>query len=185
MKNKISIYKEDFLTLVGDGAIASTKTADGRLIPVLILDTRIKKDLEYLVKMHGQSEAGDVTSAWAVKRFNNDFVNLVLNFKNPVELTVAISFEVSKHYALIEGILISRALYIQPGAPGDRIRHNINAPKLLVEIPARTKFDKWDGIFNKVIAKKLKKNGIARGYLRDAVSEKKALIRDVWGSRLK
>ncbi|EKS6421954.1 TPA: hypothetical protein ACN5PU_003919 [Enterobacter hormaechei] len=45
MKNKVVIKKEDYLNLVGDGAIANTKTADGRLIPVIILDTRKKKNL--------------------------------------------------------------------------------------------------------------------------------------------
>ena len=185
MKNKISIQREYCLDLVGDGAIANAKTADGRLIPVLILDTRIKKDLEHLVKVHGQSEVGDVTSVWGFKRFNNDFASLVLKFKNPLELNIAISFDISRHFALIEGIMISRALYIQPGAPGDRIKHNINAPKLLVEIPARTTFDKWDDLFKKTMIKRLKKNGIARNYLKDAANEQIALIRDVWGRRLK
>lgn len=185
MKNKISIHREYCLDLVGDGAIANAKTADGRLIPVLILDTRIKKDLEHLVRVHEQSEVGDVTSVWGFKRFNNDFASLVLKFKNPLELNIAISFDISRHFALIEGIMISRALYIQPGAPGDRIKHNINAPKLLVEIPARTTFDKWDDLFKKTIIKRLKKNGIARCYLKDAANEQIALIRDVWGRRLK
>lgn len=43
VKNKAYIYQEDYLDIVGDGVIGTSKTADGRLIPVLILDTREKK----------------------------------------------------------------------------------------------------------------------------------------------
>ena len=180
MKNKVSIRKDDYLNIVGDGAIASTKTADGRLIPVVILDTTVKKDLEHLVHMHGQSETGDVTSIWAIKRFNHDFVSLVLYFKNPMELKIAISFNTLKNSALVEGILTSRAIYIQPG-----IRHNINAPKILVEIPARTTFDKWNDIFEKAVRKKLKKEGISNKALNNAAQEHISIIKDIWGKRLK
>lgn len=80
MKNKIAIKKEDYLSLVGDGAIANSKAADGRLIPVIILDTRQKKELQYLVDMHEQIDTGDVNSVWSVSRFNHDQVYLVLFF---------------------------------------------------------------------------------------------------------
>lgn len=44
LKNKVAVKNDDFLDLVGDGAIADSKTADGRLIPVMILDTREKNN---------------------------------------------------------------------------------------------------------------------------------------------
>jgi len=185
VKNKVFIESMDYLDLVGDGAIANSKTADGRLIPVLILDTRIKKTLEHLVNMHDDAELGDVTSIWAVKRFNYKSVSLVLYFENPIELKLAISFDVTKNASLIEGILISKAVYLQPGSPGDRIRHNINAPKILVEIPKETTFEKWDKILNKAITKKLKKEGVRRVALKDAKKELISITKDIWGKRLK
>ncbi|HDC4519065.1 hypothetical protein LH671_12325 [Enterobacter kobei] len=184
MKNKVAVKNDDFLDLVGDGAIADSKTADGRLIPVMILDTREKKQLEYLVKMHNQIDTGDVTSIWGVARFNISKVNLVLFFKKPVELKVAISLHSLKHASLIQGILISKAVYIQPGVPGDRISHNINAPKILVEIPTKTTFEKWDEIFEKSVIKKFKKEGLRGKNLKDASLEHISLIKDIWGKRL-
>lgn len=185
MKNKVTIKAESYFEMVGDGAIADSKTADGKLIPILILDSTQKKEIEYLVKMHSASDVGDVTSIWAIKRFDHKFVTLVLYFTNPIELEVAISFNVLKHSNLIEGILISKAVYIQPGTPGDRVRHNINAPKLLVEIPARTTFENWDEILKKAVRKKLKKEGVGRKALKDAVDDYISVRRDVWGRRLK
>lgn len=185
MSNKVTVYEHDYVDLVGDGAIANQKTADGRLIPVLILDTTVKKELEYLVKMHSETNLGDVTSIWAFKRFNHKFVTLVLYFTSPMELKVAISFNVIQHSNIIEGIMISRAVYIQPGSPGDKIQHAINAPKILVEIPARTTFDNWEDILKKAVTKKLKKEGVGRKSLKAAVNDYISLGRDIWGRRLK
>jgi len=185
MNNKIAIKKEDYLNIVGDGAIANSKTADGRLIPVIILDTREKKDLEYLVKMHEQIDTGDVNSVWSVSRFNHEKVYLVLFFKRPMEFKVAISLQTLKHSPIIEGIRTSKAVYIQPGAPGDRVKHDINAPKILVEIPSKTTFEKWDNIFEKAVIKKFKKDGLRGSNLKAASREHILLMEDIWGRRLK
>ncbi len=185
VKNKAYIYQEDYLDIVGDGVIGTSKTADGRLIPVLILDTREKKDLENLVKIHEQISVGEVTSVWGYKRFNHKFVTLVLQFKAPVELKIAILFNVIKHSSLIDGIMISRAVYIQPGSPGDTVSDNIYAPKIVVEIPARTTFEKWDSILKKAVTKKLKKEGVGKKALKSATEEYISIRRDIWGKRLK
>jgi len=184
MKNRVEVKNEDYLNLVADGAIASPKTADGRLIPVMILDISENKKLEYLVKMHDQIDTADVISIWGVGRFNHNNVSLVLFFKEPMELKIAISLQPAKHAGLIQGILSSKAVYIQPGVPGDKISHNINAPKILVEIPAKTTFEKWDGIFEKTVTKKLKKEGLRGKKLKDASQEHISLIKDIWGRRL-
>ena len=43
MQNKVKIEPNDYLNLINDGAIANTKTADGKLIPLLIVDTSVNK----------------------------------------------------------------------------------------------------------------------------------------------
>lgn len=179
------VNKQDYFNLIGDGAIANKKTADGRLIPVLILDTTVKKELEHLVNMHEESNLEDVISVWGYNRFNKKSVTLLLYFTNPIELKVAISFDVLNHHTLIEGIRISRAVYIQPGVPGDRVRHDVNAPKIIVEIPAKTTFDEWDNILKKALSKKLKREGVGKKSLKTAVSNYIAVGRDIWGKRIK
>ncbi|WP_181941141.1 hypothetical protein, partial [Klebsiella pneumoniae] len=59
------------------------------------------------------------------------------------------------------------------------------APKILVEIPERTTFDIWESILNKAIKKKLKKEGVQRKNLNKAADEHIALIKGIWGKRLK
>ncbi|HCI6640827.1 TPA: hypothetical protein NPP35_001625 [Klebsiella variicola subsp. variicola] len=185
MQNKVKIELNDYLNLINDGAIANTKTADGKLIPLLIVDTSVNKNLTHLVNMHEGNNIGDVTSLWAYKRFDHRYVSLVLFFERPVEMKLAISFEVLRHAPLIEGILISKALYLQPGKPGDKIGDDFSAPKILVEIPERTTFDIWESILNKAIKKKLKKEGVQRKNLKKAADEHNALIKGIWGKRLK
>ncbi|WP_426785254.1 hypothetical protein ACP3TB_16995 [Rahnella variigena] len=185
MKNKISVSNSDFYNMIADGAIAHNATADGRLIPVIILNTIGDDSLLDLIKLQKDSYSGDVTSIWALKRFSKKFATLVLIFHNPVELKLAISFEISKHPQLIDGIIQSRAVYLQPGKPGDKLSHNINAPKILVEIPARTTFDEWDNLLMKTILKRLKQQGINKKELKKSALELISIWRDIWGQRVR
>lgn len=185
MKNKISITNSECLDLVADGAIANPVTADGRLIPVIILNTEVDKRLLNLVTIHRDSPPGDVESRWAVKRFSKKFVYLVLKFEKPVELRIAVRFEVDKNSNLIDGIIHSRGVYVQPGKPGDKLSHNVGAPKILVEIPKRTTFEKWDVMLQKHVEKVLKKEGVSRKELKTAVPEYISTRRSVWGGRMK
>ncbi|MEM5496574.1 hypothetical protein WNY77_04090 [Paraglaciecola mesophila] len=185
MKNKISISNSEIMDLVSDGAMANPYAADGRLIPHLILDTHGDNSLLNLVKMHSDSPPGDVESRWASKRFSKKFIYLSLTFERPVEFKLAIEFETNKHSALIDGIIQSRAVYIQPGKTGDKLSHDVNAPKILVEIPAKTTFNNWDDILVKSVKKRLKKEGVSRKELSRVVSEYISTTREVWGRRLR
>lgn len=185
MKNKVTYTNSECLSLVGDGAIGDPRAADGRLIPVLILDTTIDESLLNLVKIHSESPPGDVESMWAVKRFSSKFVFLVLKFEKPVELRVVVKFTVKKHSNLIDGIIKARALYVQPGKLGDKLSHNPNAPKILVEIPSKSTFPKWDDMLTKHVRTKLKKEGVGRKEIKKATVEYIETRRDVWGRRLK
>ncbi|MEL5450769.1 hypothetical protein PTR41_12935 [Serratia bockelmannii] len=184
MGNNISVAKSEYLELVGDGAIASSRTADGRLIPLIILDTSEKRDLFNLVELHGESELGDVMSVWGSDSIIRKNVCLILIFERPIELRIAIKFNIDKHLNLIDGIIQSRAIYIQPGVKGDKISQNINAPKILIEIPTRTTFAKWDDILKGRIEKKLKKEGVSRKEIKKSRDEHILTMRDIWGKRL-
>ncbi|WP_045406331.1 hypothetical protein [Vibrio jasicida] len=185
MKNKITISNQNSLDVVADGAIASQFTADGRIIPVIILNTEQDRRLCDLASIHQDCAFGDVESRWALKRFSNKFVYLVLRFEKPVELEVVVKFDVSKQMSLIDGIIHSRAVYVQPGKRGDRVGDTFDTPKILVEIPTRTTFDKWESIMTKTIEKKLKREGVGRKELKSAVKDYIATTRDLWVHRLK
>jgi len=48
---------------------------------------------------------------------------------------------------LVEAALTSRAIYLQAGKPGDRVKHDPGRPKLLVELNATGFQSKWDDLY--------------------------------------
>lgn len=181
MKTKIAL--STILEIVSDGAIASHHTADGRLIPVLILKNSNNNDLENLIKIHGDTPPGDAVSMWAKKRFNSKAIYLVIKFKKPLEVEATVEFDLFKHDILVDGIIHSKAVYLQPGNVGDNVSDDINAPKILVEIPAKTTIENWDKTLNKIVSKKLQKKGFTKKEASHASSEHIARQRELWGAR--
>lgn len=171
-------------SIVADGAMSNHHTADGRLIPIVILDCSDDTTLSDLISFHSASELGDANSTWGIKRFSKNIVFLIIDFVNPVGLHIAIKFNVNQHHSIIDGIIHSRAVYIQPGKIGDRVSHDINADKLLIEIPKKTTFDSWDKILYSLILKKFKKEGVSRKNIKSAVTGYISTSRDAWGKRL-
>jgi len=185
MKNKVTYKNSECLDLIADGGMAVKGAADGRLVPLIILDTTRDQSLLNLVNIHRDSPPGDVESRWAVKRFSSKDVFLVLKFEKPVELRVVIKFDVKDNSNLIDGIIHARSVYIQPGNPGDKLSHNPSAPKILVEIPNKTSFPKWDDMLFKNVRNILKKEGVGRKELKKATKEYIETRRDVWGRRMR
>ena len=181
MKTKIAL--STVLEIVSDGAIASHHTADGRLIPVLIVKNGNNNDLENLIKIHEDTPPGDAVSMWAKKRFNSKVLYLVIKFKKPLETEMTVEFDLSKHNILVDGIIHSKAVYLQPGNGGDNVSDDINAPKVLVEIPAGTTIKNWDKTLNKIIAKKLQQKGFTKKEASTASLEHIARQRELWGAR--
>ncbi|MEZ8722742.1 hypothetical protein AB6D66_16830 [Vibrio pomeroyi] len=185
MTVKIKISNSGTLPVVKSGIMAMPSTADGRLVPHLILHTKGDDSLLNLIKIHRDTPPGDVQSQWGTKRFSSKKIFLILNFYRPVELEIAVEFDLARHHHAIDGILKNRAVYLQPGKVGDKLSDDVNAPKLLLEIPARTTFPDWKGIQEKHVRKILKKEGVSRKNMGKAVDDYISLRRDVWGKRMK
>jgi hypothetical protein len=63
----ITVHKEEEkrpVRIVADGAIAAGPIGDGRLIPLLILDTTERSDLEEFIRVHQFLSPGDVNFQW-------------------------------------------------------------------------------------------------------------------------
>jgi hypothetical protein len=48
---------------------------------------------------------------------------------------------------LVEGILQANGLYIQAGKVGDRLKHDLNLPKILIEVPDTGIGSLWNKLF--------------------------------------
>jgi hypothetical protein len=184
MKSKIYIADSKILEIVADGAIASHHTADGRLIPVLIVNNSNNDDLNNLIKIHEDTPPGDAESMWAKMRFNSKVIYLVVKFKKPLEVEMSVEFNLSQHNILVDGIVHSKGVYLQPGNNGDNVSDNINAPKILVEIPAGSTIVNWDKTLKKILVKKLIEKGFTKKEALVASTEHIARRRELWGARL-
>lgn len=154
--------------IVADAAIATGGTGDGRLIPLIILDTSERHDLEELIRVHQYVGAGDVQSQWATIEDGSERVGLLLKFEKPMVLTALIVFEMPKRGGLIDQIIRTKGVYLQAGKGGDRLLHDLEKPKLILEIPD-TGFGRiWNDLFYRSVMKQMRESGLSRRQAKDA-----------------
>lgn len=122
------------VTIVSDALIMQRNLADGRSIPLVIIDTENYPEIARAIDLHMGTRQGEVTFTWG-KTPDSKYVVLVVESISPVEIKYTIAFEVDKHYGLLDIILKTHLLYIQAGKEGDRVGHNFNTPKILLELP--------------------------------------------------
>ncbi|WP_159078615.1 hypothetical protein [Sphingobium yanoikuyae] len=158
--------------IAGDGAIAIHGVNEGRVIPLVILDTSVRTEINEYIRIHQFSGHGDVTITWGQALSRPDTVSLMLNFIRPVELSFAIIFELQKaHSILVEGALCSGGLYLQAGVEGDRVRNTIEQPRVVIEIPDTGFRPRWEKICQRYLAKKMRAAGLDRKAAKHVAAE--------------
>jgi hypothetical protein len=117
---------------------------EGRMVPVLILDTRSRPEIEELIRVHRHLPPGDVRVIWGEL---GKLIVLRLKFIRPLEVTIVVPFDVGKQRFLADSAMRAMAVYLQAGKPGDRLRDDPERPKVLVELPT-TEFEEiWERLF--------------------------------------
>ena len=169
--------EKNALKIVGDGAIAHPMIGEGRLIPVVILDTTDRPDLEEHIRLHQYISPGDVTVQWGQVIGHEDTISLILSLSRPSEMIAIIEFDLERnHGVLIEQVLASKALYIQHGREGDRLKYTMEVPKVILEVLDTGFRDTWDQIHTRYVTAKLKSEGLNRA---TAKREAKRLIEEI------
>ena len=154
--------------IVADAAISTKGTVEGRLIPLLILDTSARPDIEELVRISSQQPPGDVACQWGQLIDNKDSVALFLTFERPVELFMVLQFGIVRQGILVDQILNSHAVYIQPGRDGDRLITAIDNQRILIEVPDTHFQPEWERLFFKHLALDMRKKGLHRQQAKQA-----------------
>lgn len=154
--------------IVADAAIATGIIGDGRLIPLIILDTSERHDLEELIRIHQYVHPGDVRSQWATIEDGSGRIGLLLTFERPMAMTALIAFDMAKYGGLIDQIIRTKGLYVQAGKDGDRLIHDPEKPKLILEIPDTGFSRTWDGLFYESVVKRMREAGLSRREAKDA-----------------
>src|SRR6266536_2359847 len=93
---------KDFVPIVADGAMAGP-IAEG-------------------IRVHAYLPPGDVASSWGGIKGHPDDVFLVLDFERPIEARGVLRFSIANQGILVEAALTAKAMYLQAGKPGDRLR---------------------------------------------------------------
>ena len=149
--------------IVSDAAVATRGLADGRIIPVLIIDTSLRPDIEDMIKAHKHVGAGDANSAWSIpSRFDKSRIILVLTIIKPSRCVIILEFNIARQGGVVDQIIHAQGLYIQPGKVGDRLTSTIDNERLLVEVPSRHFRKEWDNVLRKAITKDFQKKGLSR-----------------------
>lgn len=162
--------------IVSDAAVATRGLADGRLIPLLILDTSARPDIEDMIRSHRHAGPGDVRSAWAKpSRFDWRTLRLVLSATKPSRCVILIDFDVVRRDGVVDQIVNAQGLYLQTGRPGDRLVTTQDRERILIEVPSREFRGEWSRIFRKALLKDFMRRGLSRGKARAATE---AFLRD-------
>ena len=173
--------------IVADGSIATSRIAGSRLVPVLIIDTSHRPDVEVMVRAHQHFGPGDVTSFWMFNRrpFALDSPRLVLQTTNPSACIVVIDFDFTKGQGvLVDLIHYARGVYLQIGRPGDRLTAKMDSPRVLMEIPANPEFEKtFQRLYEKATVQRFRRRGMNRAASKRAARSFLAESRKVFRSR--
>jgi hypothetical protein len=172
--------------IVADAAIATRAVGEGRLIPLLIIDTASRSDIEDLVRAHAESQPpGDVDSQWAQDLQSAEHILLVLQFRRPIRTACVVRFPLAKYAGLIDQIIESEALYLQAGRPGDRLASTMDHPRILLEIADTGFRGEWEGIYLRATQKELRARGLGRKEARRLAPEVIANTRLLGGFRMR
>lgn len=171
--------------IVGDAAIAAAPIGDGRLIPLLIIDTSDRADLAELIRIHEHLPPGDVDIQWGIRPGSSGRVALFLSFKKPIEAVAILEFDIITQGILIDQILAANVLYLQSGRPGDRLVTTLDAPRIFVEVPDTGFRKDWDKMFRKRLTRSMKIQGLRSQQARKAAAEAIELMRTLGRVRMK
>ena len=191
MKNKWRrVLDTEPVPIVADASIANVAVGDGRMIPLLILDTSKRPDIEDMVDALDPNirSQGDHTSSWGRPDtfFDTGTVILILTFEKPSRCLILLQFDIEQYGGIVDNIIHSQGLYIQPGRPGDRVRTTRDNPRVLAEVSSREFQPEWNNMLGKAMRKVFqKKHGMSRAKAKLATEKHIDQWRDLLSTRVK
>lgn len=183
---RVSPHEIQPVPIVADAAVSTRGALGGRLVPLVILDTSDRPDIDELIRIHqAATTPGDVKTQWAERDGRGGHIALILTFVRPSEAIVILEFDIAKQGILVEQILTAKGLYIQSGRIGDRLIKDLGRPKILLEV-ADTGFRKdWDRLFQKYLTKHFRAKGLGRSDAKQAALSAIAELRKLGSIRMR
>lgn len=182
-------HEKQVAPIIADGAIARVDLGEGRVFPLVILDTSLRPDIDAAIAAHAMEVSGDVRVQWGQLLGRKDTVLLALSCVRPSEVVIMVEFDLAQHHGiLVDGALTNHGLYVQAGRPGDRLKHDIERPKMFVELPDTGFAPIWERIYLSYTDRRFRRAGLSRMAARRAARNAVAMARSVsefrpWGGR--
>lgn len=172
--------------IVSDAVMLSVGVAEGRAIPVLLLDTSARPDIDDVVRAHEHFGPGDAKTSWAsAGLFDRRHLRLIVEFERPQRCVIILQFDISAQGGVVDQIVQSELMYLQPGRPGDRLKDTMDNARVTLEVPSEQFRPQWDAMWRREAARFFKRHGMSRREVSTAVDNLIAEWRTVWARRMK
>lgn len=163
--------ERDPVRIVADAVISTRGTHGGRLLPLVLLDTSGRPDIDELIRAHQYSGPGDHRVQWGQLPHHKGSIAVFLTFIRPLELFMILEFEIVKQGILVEQALIGQGIYIaKAGQPDDRFMKDPHRSKVIVELPDTGFRETWDKLFHKHLVEHFRTEGLGRSDARRAAT---------------
>lgn len=160
--------------IVADAAVATVKVKKGMLVPVLLVDTSSRPDIENLIRFHMLQPSGECKSIWArIDPEKMNTINLILQFLSPSKCTVVLEFELPKQGGVVDQIVRAEALYLYPARPGERFSGDMDRENILVEVPSKGFAAEWDRILDSALQEEGRRQGLSKKQAQEFAHEMK------------
>ena len=172
--------------IAGDGVLVISGVADGRAIPVIILDTSDRQDVDEVIRAHEHFGPGDATTIWSPRRWPRDrTLRLIIAFQRPQRCVIVLHFDTVAQGGIVDTIVQNELVYLLPGRPGDRLSSSMQTGRVLIEVPSAHFAVRWNLLMREQLAKSLKKQRIPRREIRSGVDAVIQDWRNLWSKRMR
>ena len=123
-------------TIVSEPGRAYMRPEDGKLVPLVLLETTGRPDIDALFGAYTSETVGDVAVQWGRRqKAPKGSVTLFLHFTAPIKQLLILDFEIVRQSVLVEEVLRTGELYLQrakksgePEAQGTSSRIRVVVP---------------------------------------------------------
>ena len=158
------------MKIVADALVSNSKLADGRLVPVILVDCSSRTDIKDLITVHAHIEPGDVKTQWGKPFKTSKTIMLILSFKKPSKCNAVLEFDILKQGGLVDRIMYCEAFILQCGEEGERFLNTLDREKIVVEVPSKQVMPLWNEELFEALESDGKRKGMSKKQAKEYAS---------------
>jgi|GEM_PF-6158568 len=151
--------KHTIIEIVDVPTISNISIADGKNLPILVLNTSEREDIKQAIVNHSIDNTGNVETRWGSPKKNRSrYIYLIIDLLSPTKCSFIISFDIWKRGPVVDIIMKNGGCYIQSSDDGVKFSDNPNAPRILMEVITEDELkENWKDMYFKGITNMFKK----------------------------